>query len=233
MKREEAKSRLIEAAGPVFADKGYEAATVREICDLAGMNVASVNYYFGDKQTLYIEVFHEALPMHGPEEALAAPASGLTAKERLYTIIHSMVKRAGRHGDDSNNRETWRWRLLARERANPTPQCAELAVAHMRREFSLILDTIRDILPSSVPEAKLLQIVLSITGQCMQYGPGLPLVRAVVNPKIAATSFTPDQIADHIWDVVNAALDRFEEEYQEDNSHQALGSRNTSSSQNV
>jgi len=225
MKREEAKSRLIEAAGPVFADKGYEAATVREICDLAGMNVASVNYYFGEKQTLYIEAFHEALPMHGSEEATASPDGERTARERLNAIIHSLVARVGQHCRQSENREAWRWRLLARERANPTPQCAELAVEHMRHEFSLILDTLREILPSSVPEAKLIQTGLSISGQCMQYGPGLPLVLAVVAPPLLAESFSPDQIADHIWDVVTAALDRIEAEYDFESSQQTAGSR--------
>ncbi len=54
------RSRLLEAAGLVFSDKGFEHATAREICDLARVNSAAVNYYFGGKRPLYVEVLREA-----------------------------------------------------------------------------------------------------------------------------------------------------------------------------
>ena len=42
--------KLLEAAGRVFAEKGFQKATVREIVKAAGLrNIAAVNYYFGDK----------------------------------------------------------------------------------------------------------------------------------------------------------------------------------------
>lgn len=53
----DARQRLIEAALQVFASKGYEGASTREICRLAEVNVAAIHYYFGDKASLYREVF--------------------------------------------------------------------------------------------------------------------------------------------------------------------------------
>jgi AcrR family transcriptional regulator len=53
----DARQRLVRAALQVFASKGYEGASTREICRLAEVNVAAIHYYFGDKASLYREVF--------------------------------------------------------------------------------------------------------------------------------------------------------------------------------
>ena len=53
----DAKKRLVRAALQVFASKGYDGASTREICRLADVNVAGIHYHFGDKASLYREVF--------------------------------------------------------------------------------------------------------------------------------------------------------------------------------
>lgn len=55
-KGEQAKRRLLVAALEKIGDKGYENASVREIADAAGQNVAAIAYYFGNKENLYGEV---------------------------------------------------------------------------------------------------------------------------------------------------------------------------------
>jgi AcrR family transcriptional regulator len=54
---EETRWRLLQAATEVFAEEGYHAATTREISRRAGVNLASIHYYYGDKAELYREVF--------------------------------------------------------------------------------------------------------------------------------------------------------------------------------
>ena len=54
------RSRLIEAAGVIFSEMGFDRATGRQICDLARVNYAAVNYHFGGKAQLYVEVLREA-----------------------------------------------------------------------------------------------------------------------------------------------------------------------------
>lgn len=50
-----ARERLIHNATEIFAAKGFAAAGTREICEAAGVNIASIHYYFGDKEGLYRE----------------------------------------------------------------------------------------------------------------------------------------------------------------------------------
>nr|HID58916.1 TetR/AcrR family transcriptional regulator [Desulfobacterales bacterium] len=51
----ETRRRLLEAACQVFEEKGYRGARAADIRKRAGVNVAAVNYHFGDKATLYGE----------------------------------------------------------------------------------------------------------------------------------------------------------------------------------
>jgi len=57
----DARSRLVISALRLFAEKGFEAATTREICDAAGANISAIRYYFGDKAGLYRAVFNEPI----------------------------------------------------------------------------------------------------------------------------------------------------------------------------
>ena len=45
----ETRGRLLDAAGAIFADKGFRDATTAEICRRAKANIAAVNYHFGSK----------------------------------------------------------------------------------------------------------------------------------------------------------------------------------------
>ena len=52
------KEKIINVAIKEFDDKGYEVASTRDICAIAGVNVSSISYYFDNKRGLYNENFH-------------------------------------------------------------------------------------------------------------------------------------------------------------------------------
>ena len=65
------RSAILDAAKKLFAARGFGAATVRDICTEAGVNIALVSRYFGSKSELYAEVCRSLF------DGLAAPLAHL------------------------------------------------------------------------------------------------------------------------------------------------------------
>lgn len=53
------RQRLLQAAAEIFAQKGYAAATVREIVAAAGVTKPVLYYYFQNKEGLYLELMED------------------------------------------------------------------------------------------------------------------------------------------------------------------------------
>ena len=82
------QNRILEAAGEVFADVGFRCATIRKICERAGVNVAAINYHFRSKEVLYSEVlkyWHEyAIKKYPP---LLGVGEDAPAEEQLRALL--------------------------------------------------------------------------------------------------------------------------------------------------
>ena len=85
------KDNLFRAAVCVFAEKGFAAATVREICARAGANVAAVNYHFGSKEKLYEAVLDFIMAGPGERPARAAALAG-PPEARLAAYVRAFVR---------------------------------------------------------------------------------------------------------------------------------------------
>lgn len=55
------RNALLHAAQELFAQRDFEAVSIRQISAKAGVNPAMVHYYFGDKQGLYTTLVQESL----------------------------------------------------------------------------------------------------------------------------------------------------------------------------
>ena len=110
------KAQLLEAAGHVFAEKGFDRATGREISDRAGANTAAINYYFGGMDGLYAAVLQEANRRLVPLAALASAVAGQSgARAQLQAIIELAVEKLT--GPVSSS---WVFGVIAREFLSPT-----------------------------------------------------------------------------------------------------------------
>src|SRR5262245_49283742 len=124
--QEDTRERLIETAGAVFAEQGFRAATVREICARAGANVAAINYHFGDKQGLYVETVQAA---HCGTPELIDPhwEPGTSPARKLELYIQRLLQQ---YFDP--RRPAWHSQLMLREMAEPTEACVKLVEAYIR-----------------------------------------------------------------------------------------------------
>jgi AcrR family transcriptional regulator len=66
---EDARTRLLHSGLRLFAQQGFSKTSTRELAEDAGVNIASISYYFGDKAGLYRAVFLE--PMGSPQDDIA------------------------------------------------------------------------------------------------------------------------------------------------------------------
>ena len=55
------QDRLLDAAEELFCEHGFEGTSIRDIAATADCNIASVNYYFGGKENLYVAVWRRHL----------------------------------------------------------------------------------------------------------------------------------------------------------------------------
>jgi AcrR family transcriptional regulator len=151
---------LLAVAGEIFAERGYEAATIKEITDRAGTNVASINYYFRDKLGLYTEVLRESLA----KGRLALPPANLPPEERLTRYIHSFLTKLVAVGKPG-----WNARLVIRELSQPTAALPQLIEEIIRPNFMLLRQLVSDVAGVPVDDETLDLMTHGIHAQCVHW----------------------------------------------------------------
>ncbi len=161
------RQRVLEAAGQVFAEQGFRAATVREICAKAGANIAAINYHFRDKEGLYREVMTYAAGI-ALESQASAPArlrdTSLPPEERLGQFIRGHLARML---DDKV--PAWHSRLVMREMVDPTPSLEMICQTFFRPVYHALSQVIRELLGPAATDERVRMSASSVLGQCVFY----------------------------------------------------------------
>jgi AcrR family transcriptional regulator len=139
------REQLLETAGQVFSEKGYDAATGKEICERSGANAAAVVYHFGGMENLYKEVILEARRRLAPSEALAAAVTQATdPKSKLTAFIALLAAKL------AGSSSTWAVRLISREMISPTPIFDEIRNKEMRGRAAILRGIVSEL--TQLPE---------------------------------------------------------------------------------
>lgn len=142
--------RILDAAERLFADAGFNGISLRRITTAAGVNLAAVNYHFGDKESLYAEVLRRRLrPINAArlarlESALAAAGGQPPPLPEVIDILLRPVFEV--HQDPSRGGPSI-VRIIARTLTEPLPFMNEL----LREELHAVLGRFAQIVRRHVP----------------------------------------------------------------------------------
>jgi len=188
------KAQLLEAAGVLFAEKGFDRTTAKEIAERAGVNAASVNYYYGGIENLYEEVLVEAHHRFVSFQALASAVEGESdPTEKLRRLIELILKAAT--GPDSSS---WAVRVLTREILSPSPYNQALRRKEIEPKKSLVFGLVSELLGLPREHPAVARVCFSIAAPCLML---LVADRHFVTqlfPALGADAIHAQALADHM-----------------------------------
>jgi AcrR family transcriptional regulator len=190
------RERLMRAAIEVFAERGYEAATIREICRRAQANVAAVHYHFGDKKSLYTAIFDTVFSLLRERRTGFLPAAA-PAQERLRVYILSLFEEIF-YCDGDAARCTQLSAIYLAEMANPTELLDGIVARYMRRDAEELYAIVAALLAADAASDEVIDCAASVVGQVLYYYHAQPIIRRL-HPTRASVEERLPTLADHVW----------------------------------
>ncbi|MFZ0938574.1 MAG: CerR family C-terminal domain-containing protein [Candidatus Sulfotelmatobacter sp.] len=184
----------MEAAGEVFAEHGYQAATVREIVKRSGANIAAVNYYFGGKLGLYTEVLQQLVQAARVNAINSALDQNAPLEEILRAVIGARLQSVTRP-----DLQDLHFRIVIHELVQPTPALSRIVNEATRPIYERLLELVGRIIDLPPKNEKTRLCVNSIMGQILVYILAGPLLMRLW-PELEMSQEQVDRIAKHIGD---------------------------------
>jgi TetR/AcrR family transcriptional regulator, regulator of cefoperazone and chloramphenicol sensitivity len=196
-----ARGRLLLAALRIFADKGYEGATTRDICELAGANISAIRYYFGDKAGLYRAAFTEPMgdfPCHANMDACREDRPLNEAMELFFRQFLEPLKRG----------EEMRlvMKLHFREMVEPTGVWEHEIEAEIKPTLEAMVTMLKRYFSLTRMDADVYRLAFAIIGMAVHFYVGQDVVAAVA-PHLLHTPKAVDQLANRLAGYATAMIE--------------------------
>lgn len=190
------RQHMLDVAGPLFAEHGYDATTSKRVCEAAGVNLAGVNYHFGGREGLYAAVLVEAHRRLLSREALADIAAGAgDARARLGQVIDALVGGMGREG--------WHLRVFMRELIAPSAALDAALLDEVMPKLSIVNGLLAEATGLAPDDPRLARCFLSAFAPCMIL---LVANKAVLSRVMADFWQDPAALAGHLKTFALAGL---------------------------
>jgi AcrR family transcriptional regulator len=163
------KDRILIAAEQLFAEKGYDAVTIREITSKARCNLSLVYYYFGSKKKLYLEVFKERWARRAKElhEAFFAAIDNFKPST-LDDVIRILTMTYLEKKMDTEHLQV-HLQLISRELQKPTEALDFIFHDIIRPFFSRLEKLFRPFLNSQVKKEDVILSLFNVFAQVVHF----------------------------------------------------------------
>ena len=205
-KKQNTKEKVLKAASKVFSENGYKETTIRMISEKASVNVASINYYFGDKERLYLEVIRywaaDAFKDF-PHEALSSDE--LEPKEKIRQFIYyTLLCLLGKDG-----KGTGFGRLMALEASISPSKVVHQVVTETIQEPTKQLRKAVSVLLNTEDEEKVNAYTAAIVGQTVYFYLSKNLISNLFNIKMPASVEDIQKLSGYLCDFSLHALQAY------------------------
>ncbi|WP_316897671.1 CerR family C-terminal domain-containing protein [Pseudodesulfovibrio indicus] len=186
------KTALLLAAMEVFADKGFDSATVRDICGLAKANVAAVNYHYGSKDGLYASVLEEIFPKG--EEWSSEDNRGLPVEERLRKFVKGLAEEIYLQ---STGQIAQKWAIFLREMAKPSKNLDIIVQHQVQPRANELRDILSELLGPDTPDRTLAYCSSNIWAMMLDHLLTRPILDRLT-PHRPSLEVNVDDFVDHM-----------------------------------
>lgn len=204
---EATKNRILEAAGELFAASGYADTPNKVIAAQAQVDLASINYHFGNRSGLYQAVLVAA---YGQVLSIAdlrqLVGSELSPASKLRVLIEQLVELATREP------QAWQLRVLAREVLAPTSHLQALFQDEALPKMLLIKRVLSAITEIPVEDPALTRCLFNVMAPCLMLLVG---GRTFPGPLREIFEMPAQTVANHLYHFAVGGLEAISREYKE------------------
>ena len=207
---DESRARILASAGQLFAERGYNGVSTRELATAAGANVSAIAYYFRGKKGLYRAVFHQLIedtdPFFRPtaerikQDVLAADGDRRKLAKLTRWLIRTLLT-----GVLSEGPMRWQMGLMLREYHQPSDGFAILLEHRVHPMHDAVAGLVAAATGRDPKAPETLLLTCCFIGQCMAFGAARGLVLARLDWKTFDEANLP-QVISTVTDVALSML---------------------------
>jgi TetR/AcrR family transcriptional regulator, regulator of cefoperazone and chloramphenicol sensitivity len=204
-----ARSRILSTALKLFAEQGFKKTSIRDIAKHAEANIASVSYYFGDKEGLYRAAFTEPLEAcgsQGPQHGAMATAMQEIAQRgpkgsaqtnvpliEVFRIFFTAFLAPLTRGDEMK----YVMKLHFREMLEPTGLWNEVIEHEIEPDHQVMLKLLLKELGLKKVDIDVQRLAITLVGMGVHYFVAQDVV-AKISPAVLGSVRAIEQLADRL-----------------------------------
>lgn len=175
------RERILDEAETLFANNGYHAVSIREITRAAQCNLAAVNYHFGNKQNLYLEVFRARwLPRASRLFRNFRKSLKDNGNSSPNSVVESLA-RAFLEGPMSDDERMRHHKLIFGEFAQPTQAFELVADQVLKPLFTSLMADLKAVMPDTTGDKQMALNAFSILAMVLYFNLARPLIARFID----------------------------------------------------